>query len=67
MMLDQAYVEKVAIILYTTDGGVAPDASEEEQINVLGKVREPWENLPEWQRDDYRFQATYVLNYLKLF
>lgn len=59
-------IEKIAFLLYSSEGGVAPDASEEEQINCLGGVREPWGDLPEWCRDDYRFQATHVLHYLKV-
>lgn len=62
----QLLIERIAILLYSSEGGVAPDASEEEQINCLGAVRDKWEDLPEWCRDDYRFQATYVLNYLSM-
>lgn len=60
----QLLVEKIAFLLYSSEGGVAPDASQEEQEACLGKAREPWGDLPEWCKDDYRFQATHVLNYL---
>lgn len=68
-------IEEVAQIIYRTQGG----ASNEEEFKMLngGEMRtwrlegRRWDSDPkielcEWERDDYRFQATKILEALKL-
>lgn len=74
MALDEALVEHVARIIYRTQGGSA--TPEEFEMANGHKLREwkvegrrwdsdPENELCEWERDDYRFQAEEVLRFLE--
>jgi hypothetical protein len=46
-------IEELAQLLYHNSNCV----NEEDYIQIYGKPREAWENLDNWHRESYRFQA----------
>jgi len=52
-------LESIAQIIYTYESG-----GPEEHLVAIGKPKDNWESICEWKRDDYRFQARKVLEFL---
>jgi len=52
--------EKVAMLIYYHEGGVGPD----EYLEVMGRIQPHWNELAEWERDEYRYQAESVIKFL---
>lgn len=53
--------ERIAEILYYSAGGIS---SKEEYELVYGSRQEDWFDIPEWRKDDYRYQAKKVLEFV---
>lgn len=71
-MTDNPIVEQIAQVLYDNEGGMTA----EDFVKVAGKQRRlwktelPWDSQPEielceWERDEYRWQAAKVLEFIE--
>ena len=56
----QDIIERLAIILHTYKGGIDP----KEYERIYGLKFPQWEKVPKHERDDCRFQARKVVEYL---
>jgi hypothetical protein len=53
MNVREEHIEKIAQALYHSSSGL----NDEDYVSVHGKPRELWENIDQWRREEYRFQA----------
>jgi hypothetical protein len=70
-MTKKEIIEKVAELIYLNEGGVSP----EEFKKVCGFSKRKWktgrkwdsydDELCEWERDEYRHQATVIVNFIE--
>jgi UDPglucose 6-dehydrogenase len=56
-------IEKIAKTAYRFNGGV--DKEREDYNDIFGILPKKWEELEQWERDEYRYQALRILETIK--